>query len=168
MRFIPSRAAVTMMAGFSLAWPDVVDDLERVQTVTPVVGYETRERWCGSLVEAYIEPDDEDEDAVVIVGVRPRRVADPQETRVVGVEARVTGPRVKGKGGSRWPSSWRELLARLQRMDDVEVVTGGKHLLVLRDGQQVAAMPASPSEYRGLMNMCLELRARGIDVRRVA
>lgn len=171
MLFIPTRSAVTAMAIIGLAWPDVLLDLENVESVTPVRGYETRERWCGSRVQAYIEPGTtpRGEAAKVIVSLRSRVRADPDEphTPVVGVEEPVRGPRVRGRGGSSWPRTWPDFFKRLeQTAPEAAVGRGGKHLSVFLDGQRIATLPISPSDHRGLVNTCLQLRRAGIDVSR--
>ncbi len=155
------------MAVLSLTWPDIVKDLDNVETVTPVIGYPTRERWSGSQVQAYLEPGSRDGERVyVVVGLRKRHRSTDTAMPVVGVETRVRGPRTaRGRALSRWPRTWRELFEQLQAMDDVRLEQGRKHVRVYLHGSPVTALPNTPSEYRGLLNACMDLRAKGIDVR---
>lgn len=159
------------MAMVGLSWPDVVADLEQVESVTPIRGFETRQRWIGPRVQAYIEPSitREGEDAKIVVSVRCRQRVehDPHHVPVVGVESRVVGPRVRGRGGSVWPRTWAELMQRLEEVaPDAAVGRGGKHLAVFRHGKRIATLPMTSSDHRGLVNACLQLRKAGIDLSR--
>jgi hypothetical protein len=154
-----------------LSWPEVVTDLEQVESVTPIRGFETRQRWMCSRVQAYVEPGvtREGESSRIVLSVRCRRRVEPEPDHVpvVGVEPRVVGPRYRGHGGSSWPRTWAELLQRLEEVaPDASVGRGGKHLAVFREGKRVATLPMSSSDHRGLVNACTQLRAAGIDLSR--
>lgn len=151
-----------------LSWPEVVNDLQRAESITPVPGYDTRLRYCGEKVQAYIEPGTYDgEDALWIVGLRERQRADaPSRTQVVGRETTTRKSGRKGGSGNRWPTTWKELINRINQHPQAHVENGGKHLRVFLRGRQVQALPCTASDHRALLNACQVLRGLGIDVRR--
>ena len=56
----------------------------------------------------------------------------------------------------------RKLVAALQRIDGVEVITGGSHLKVHKAGQFVTTIPTTPSDVRWRSNTLADLRRHGI------
>ena len=168
--FVPTRGVVDHLreAGQLKAWGEIVKDLHHAN-VTPVIGFDTRQRLVGNKYEAYVEPGKyEGQDAFYIVHLRARQdvVAIPRQRQVVGHEVK---RRKSGKSygsGRRWPTTWEELLTRLKACPGVEVRRGGKHLNVMHHGKQVQTLPLTASDRRALLNACQILRGLGIDVRR--
>lgn len=166
--FIPAQRVVSRVTQMGLSWSEVVDDLDQAQSITPVAGFDTRLRYCGEKVQAYIEPGTYDgQEALWIVGLRERQVADaPSRTQVVGRETTSRKSGKKGGSGTRWPTTWKELVNRINQHPHAHVENGGKHLRVFLHGAQVQALPCTASDHRALLNACQVLRGLGIDVRR--
>ncbi|WLW38526.1 hypothetical protein [Streptomyces phage Vanseggelen] len=166
MKLHPTTRLLADMASRGTYWPDVEADLSEPETVTPVEGFDTRLRLAGESWQGYVEPG-RDEGHFVLVGVRPReRAEEGTGTPVVGVPISPSIPRSSGGSGSRWPSSWNELQGRLIELG-FTIRQGKTHLGVYRDGQKIASLPSTASEYRGLLNACTQLRRdHGIDVGR--
>lgn len=167
VQFVPAKGVIARIQQLGLVWPEVVEDLSAA-SITPVVGYETRLRYAGSKVEAFIEPGMyAEEDVLWVVGLRIREKVThiPRQEQVVGHERK---HRRSGHGGSgqRWPTTWKELISRIQDHPDVELHKGGKHLNVMLHGRQVQTLPLTASDHRALLNACQVLRGAGIDVRR--
>ena len=152
------------MAGIS--WPEVESDLTRPQSVTPVVGHETRQRVVGSRYQGYAFPSDEDPTMLVVIAVRPREHAEQEDSRpVVGRETQRSVRKSHGGSGRRWPTTWEELADRI-RATGCTVDHGGKHMIVKRGREMVDSLPCTSSDHRALLNACQQLRRRGVDVAR--
>lgn len=166
--YVPTKRVLARVVDGDFTWPEIVRELDNAESITPIAGYDTRLRYCGEHLQAYVEPGTwEGEDALYVVGVREReRAEEPSEHQVVGRSVPVQHSSRRGGSGSQWPSTWRELLQRLARQPGVRVMQGGKHLIVLRDSKRVFTMPISASDHRALRNACTGLRAVGIDVSR--
>ncbi len=60
------------------------------------------------------------------------------------------------------PREWRKLVEQI-RKNGYTVEPGGRHLTVRNgEGKAVHFLPSTPSERRGLLNNCAELRRKGI------
>lgn len=167
--FVPTQGVVQHLreAGALRNWGEICRDLAHA-SVTPALGYETRLRYCGSKYEAFVEPGRyEGADALWIVYLRPRGEvpAIPRQRQVVGHEPK---RQRSGHGGAgrRWPTTWKELIARVEAYPHAEVRRGGKHLAVLLRGKTVQTFPATASDHRALLNACQVLKSLGVDVRR--
>lgn len=167
-QFVPAQRVVQQVRQMGLSWPEVVEDLDQAESITPIQGYDTRLRYCGEKVQAYVEPGTFDgEEALWIVGLRERRKADqPSQHQVVGRETTTRKSGRRGGSGTRWPTTWKELVNRINAHPNAHVEPGGKHLRVFLGGKQVQALPCSASDHRALLNACQILRGLGIDVRR--
>lgn len=169
MQFVPTKHIVSTLERFGMSWPDLVDDLNHANR-QPMIGYPTRQRWLGEKLQAYIEPGTyQGEDVFFVVGVRLRCSSDePAPVQVVGIETQAVKSRKRGGAGRVWPSTWGELEKRIEAHPGLRVLPGnGGHRIVYRNGKQVDVLPTSSSDYRALRNACLQLKRRGIDVRRV-
>lgn len=166
--YVPTKHVLGLMVDGLFAWPDLVREMDNAESITPVAGYERRQRWCGQRLQAYVEPGTWDgEDALFIVGVRERaRAEEPSEHQVVGRAVPAQRSRRSGGVGRRWPSTWRELTDRLKQHEGVRVLHGGKHMIVTRHHKRIFTMPISASDHRGIRNACLQLQRLGIDVSR--
>lgn len=167
-QFVPTQRTVERVLQLGLTWPEVVVDLDNAASITPIEGFDTRLRYCGEKVQAYVEPGTYDgEDALWIVGLRERcKATEPSPHQVVGREAAKRKSGKRGGSGSRWPTTWKELINRINAHPQARVENGGKHLRVFLRGQQVQALPCTSSDHRALLNACQILRGLGIDVRR--
>ena len=167
-QFVPAQRVVQRVLDLGLSWPEVVDDLSHAESITPIQGYDTRLRYCGEKVQAYVEPGTYDgDDALWIVGLCLRRRSEqPADLQVVGRESAARKSSKRGGSGSRWPTTWKELVNRINAHPRARVENGGKHLRVFLDGRQVQALPCSASDHRALLNACQILRGLGVDVRR--
>lgn len=166
--FVPTRSAIDSMTELDLTWADLINDLKDVESLTPVRGYDTRQRWCGRTLQAYVEPGRlYDEDVLYVVHVRERvRAEEPSEHQVVGVATAAQRSTRRGGRGSRWPATWAELLERLQTHEGIRIQRGGKHLVVLRHSKRIFTLPISASDHRAVRNACTQLRALGLDLSR--
>lgn len=168
--FIPVRGVIARLPQLDLAWHQVVEDLDHA-CVTPVPGNATRLRYRGERVDAFVEPGRcEGREVWWVVGLHAREAVEPlpRQLQVVGHEPRHRKSGAHGGGGQRWPTTWRELIARIEAHPEAEVRQGGKHLNVLLRGRQVQALPVTASDHRALLNACQILRGHGIDVRRAS
>lgn len=59
----------------------------------------------------------------------------------------------------------RKFVSRIASIEGVEVLQGGKHLRVLKDGRLVTTLPQTPSDHRWMANAVSELRQNGITPR---
>ncbi|USH45884.1 hypothetical protein SEA_VIEENROSE_49 [Streptomyces phage VieEnRose] len=149
-------------------WPEVEADLLDPESMTPVRGFPSRRRIVGEEYQGYVEPDRSGEpDSWVVLGVRERERADVRVVNpVVGVEQRVSIPRARGGGvGRRWPTTYDELTDRL-RDQGYAVEQTKTHLGLYEDGNRIATIATSASDWRSIRNICLILRRLGVDVRR--
>lgn len=171
-QYVPTRGVIEHLERLGVTWSEMVADLENAGHIQPLAGYETRQRHLGDRVQAYIEPGTyHGESALFVVGVRLRAEtgeAIPKQRQIVGHETRVKKSRKKGGVGNRWPTSWPELIKRIEMHPRCRVFKGTNHWLVYLNGKQVDALPATSSDYRALMNACRQLQQRGIDVSRTA
>lgn len=167
--YFPTRSAQRAATDNGFSWAEVVEDLSQAGVHHPLRGYETRIQVTGERIQALCEAgfDDDGFPALFVIGLCKRRESAPVPLaeRVVGVEPKVQRQARKGGVGTRWPTSWDELIKRLRALGH-EVTVGGKHMHVLRAGKRVATMPLTASDHRSLVNMCRTLERVGIDVRR--
>ncbi|WP_020670199.1 hypothetical protein [Amycolatopsis nigrescens] len=89
--------------------------------------------------------------------------ASPRPARVRPAPARRRGRR--GGAGTVWPTTWRELRARL-RTAGCGLARRGKHWRVEVPGGQIYTLPCTASDHRALRNAAHELAGLGIDLRR--
>lgn len=102
------------------------------------------------------EPEESEEEDVPPRHLPPRRVR--------------TGPRIVRKPGSGprgnvYPTTWRELRARLEDLG-CDVRRGKTHYKITLPDGTVTSMPTSASDRRSLPNQVHDLRKLGVDVRR--
>ncbi|WMI33371.1 hypothetical protein SEA_PROVOLONE_51 [Streptomyces phage Provolone] len=166
MKLHPTTRVLASMRERGTYWPDVEKDLSEPETVTPVVGFETRLRLAGGDWQGYAEPGRE-EGHYVLVGVRPRdRAEEGTGTPVVGIPVSPSLPRSSGGSGTRWPTSWSELQGRLIEQG-YRIEQGRTHLGIYDGDKKIGTLPTSASDHRGLKNACTQLRREaGIDLRR--
>lgn len=171
-KYIPTRGVIERLERIGVSWAEMVVDLRNAGHVQSVAGYETRQRHLGNLVQAYIEPGVYDgEQVLYVVGVRLRAEKAepiPQQRQVVGRDTHAKKSRRKGGVGRRWPTTWPELIKRIEMHPRCRVFKGKNHWLVYLNGRQVDALPATSSDHRALLNACRQLQQRGIDVSRTA
>ncbi|NKQ51999.1 hypothetical protein HFP15_03790 [Amycolatopsis sp. K13G38] len=71
----------------------------------------------------------------------------------------------RGGAGTVWPTTWRELRARL-RAAGCELARRGKHWRVALPGGHAYTLPCTASDHRALRNAVHELAGLGVDLRR--
>lgn len=149
-------------------WQDVHADLSKPEVVSPDAHHPGRMQIFGDKFMGIVCPTVRDEEDVwVLICARPRtRASEPSPVQVVGIEPKRRHRRHKGGSGGHWPSTWEDLLKRVeQRAGWAIAPTGGGHIVVLHNGKQMTSIPSTPSEYRGLMNACLQIKRAGLDLR---
>ncbi|MFD9964023.1 hypothetical protein [Amycolatopsis sp. NPDC058986] len=92
----------------------------------------------------------------------PSEPARPRPARVRLAPAR-RGRR--GGAGTVWPTTWRELRARL-RAAGCELGRRGKHWHVALPSGHTYTLPCTASDHRSLRNAAHELAGLGVDLRR--
>lgn len=171
-QYVPTRGVIERLDQLGISWAEMVADLQNAGHVQSLAGYETRQRHLGSKVQAYIEPGVYDGEPVLyVVGVRLRAEAGepiPRQRQIVGREVRAKKSRRKGGVGRRWPTTWPELIKRIEMHPRCRVFKGKNHWLVYLNGKQVDALPATTSDHRALLNACRHLQQCGIDVSRTS
>ena len=167
MKITPTNKLLRELRQRGIQWPEVEADLREPEFVTPVRGYPSRQRISGGGWQGYVEPDRSGEpDSWVLLGVRERERAEVSVVRpVVGIEPHRSLPRFRGGIGRRWPTTYDELVQRLRDLG-YDVEQGKTHFGIYRDGNRVATMAISASDWRAIRNLCLILKRGGIDVRR--
>lgn len=169
--YVPTKHTVSSLERLGLTWPEFVRDVDGCGLIQPMPGHETRQCHFGTRVQAFIEPGVYDgEPCFYVVGVRLRvseGPALPASQQIVGRETRAVKSRKRGGSGRMWPTSWQELEKLIESHEGMRVLQGnGGHRIVYKNGKQIDVLPTSSSDHRALHNACLQLRRKGIDVRR--
>jgi hypothetical protein len=113
-----------------------------------------------------------DNGAVIFIGDADH----PREIRAVEAAERAAGPRTRGqprakggRGGTRRPTSYDEVLTRLAELGFTYSLSGGGHYKVLSPrGEVMPPIPATPSDWRSVANTVADYRRRGVDLTRAA
>jgi hypothetical protein len=101
----------------------------------------------------------------VVCYVAFHTASEPPRPRPVSVRAAPARRRRRGGAGTRWPTTWRELRARL-RAGGCGLARRGKHWRVDLPGGHTYTLPCTASDRRALRNAAHDLATLGIDVRR--
>lgn len=168
MRLHPTNKLLDALRERGVQWPEVEADLSDPEFMTPIRGFDTRQRVSGEDWQGYVEPDRSGEpNSWVVIGVRPREHPEgPSEHPVVGVEQPLSLPRSRGGVGRRWPTTWGELVERVGKQGYLVEKTQTHIAVFCPGGTRMATLPATASDWRSLLNACQHLRQVGIDVSR--
>lgn len=101
----------------------------------------------------------------VVCYVAFRTASEPARPRPARVRAAPARRRRRGGAGAVWPTTWRELRARL-RATGCELARRGKHWRVALPGGHTYILPCTVSDHRALRNAAHELAGLGVDLRR--
>lgn len=90
-----------------------------------------------------------------------------QPAAIAPQSAKPSGPKQSRPAASRGPATWGELEEWLTEEGCTITGLGSGHRAVIRDGERIAVVPSTPSEYRGLMNAVADIRRRtGLKLRK--
>lgn len=101
----------------------------------------------------------------VVCYVAFHTASEPARPRPACVRAAPARRRRRGGAGTVWPTTWRELLARL-RAAGCGLARQGKHWRVALPGGQTYTLPCTASDHRALRNAAHELAGLGVDLSR--
>lgn len=101
----------------------------------------------------------------VVCYVAFHTTSEPASPRPARVRAAPARRRRRGGAGTVWPTTWRELRARL-RAAGCELARRGKHWRVELPGGRTYTLPCTASDHRALRNAAHELAGLGVDLRR--
>ena len=164
MQLLPTRAGMRAMEGLGLSWGDVLGLLDHAEQEQPCPGgSDRRSHLSGDYILFTARGWFEGEPALHLLGIS-RRNLEGQVVRKV-VEKRPT-KRKRGGAGTLLPTSFKEILQRIDEAEGWSYVMGGKHIAVHGPEGQRSTIPLSASDWRAMANNVSQLRKLGLDVRR--
>lgn len=172
---IPTKSGQKAMDDRGLTLNQVVELLQNAELIEPVKGHPDRRAFFAGndqgTFEMWIAPGEKyGEQCWFFLGLRHwhRPVWSDQDTAVVGVEPRRGQRRGHGGAGTMLPTSFAELVRRVEKIPGWTVEHGGKHLKIVGPHGKYVTIPVSTSDHRAVRNAAATLRGMGLDLRRTS